>query len=156
MPIRVKKLSPPRKVQRIEAGELGAHAELPPLSPTVFMVLIPPSTNSLFCNVPGVGRVKSREYRDWIKAATADLRLQRVRGTTPVPCQIQVIIRGGRGFPERRDCDNVLKPILDLLVSNGILVKDNVRYVNGVSVRYVPRDGNAAARCTVMVKGDGD
>ena len=74
---------------------------------------LPPSANNLFANVPGQGRVKTREYRTWQTAAGWRLFAQvsadmRVTG----PYVVDIIL------PEKMlgDIDNRIKPILDLLV----------------------------------------
>ena len=43
--------------------------------------------------------------------------------------------KGGR-FKTRGDCDNRIKPVLDLLVRAGILVDDRSDYVSSVSISY--------------------
>lgn len=69
----------------------------------------PPSVNSCWANVAGVGRVRSQSYRRWHKLAFDELTLQRpdrVRG------RFCAVITVGR---KRGDLDNFCKPLLDLL-----------------------------------------
>jgi Holliday junction resolvase RusA-like endonuclease len=37
----------------------------------------------------------------------------------------------------KHDTDNIIKPLIDLLVKAKIIPNDTTRYINGVSVRYL-------------------
>jgi len=127
------------------AGEDGASRG------AAFSLPIPPSTNNLFATVRGGRRVKSRRYQAWIVAGTARLREQGI-GRAKQPASVTVTIKGGRGFNRARDGDNTLKPILDLLVSAGVLTSD--RFVDVPDVRAVYREDRgrgAVAACEVRV-----
>lgn len=97
---------------RIECGEsvTGAHVELP----------LPPSVNACWRNVRGVGRVRTSAYRSWIDAAGWELRSQR---PSHVPGEVSISIRAARPN-RRRDLDNTIKPILDLLSSHRTIEDD--------------------------------
>jgi Holliday junction resolvase RusA-like endonuclease len=122
------------------------------LTPTSFTLPIPPTTNSLFANVKGVGRVRTKKYRSWCEMAGADLFTQKVSGTAPVPCCVSIIVVGGKGFNENRDLDNCAKGVLDLLVSQGILEGDSVKHVTTLMLHYT-RGGYDAPRCRVTISG---
>ncbi len=116
-----------------------------------FTISPPPSVNHLFTNVPGVGRVKSQEYRDWIEAAMMEMQTGPV-GPVRLPCRITVIIFGGKGFNKQRDIDNVLKPVIDLCKTAGVIDNDRVTEVSEVVAKYQPLRGNYAASCMVIVE----
>jgi len=93
----------------------------PHISTTVELP-IPPSVNALWFNAPGRGRVRTDEYRAWLKEAGWLLKEQRVV-RIPGTVGLQLLV----GIPKRRrrDLDNTLKPLGDLLQSNGIVRNDN-------------------------------
>lgn len=100
---------------------------------------VPPSTNSLFANVEGKGRVRSARYRTWSNAAGWDLKAQRVvKFDGPVYLTIAI----GK-LPRNADMSNRVKALEDLLVEHGIIPGDNVEWVKGVNtfISPVPFDG---------------
>ena len=99
-----------------------------------FSLAIPPSTNNLFSSIQprrgGVARrrAKAEYYRDWLKDAGWEIKLQAVIPTEPIAGTLRVLIEAP--LNRRRDLDNALKPILDILGcgKNGlrIIVDDNM------------------------------
>ncbi len=116
-----------------------------------FSLPIPPSTNHLFANVRGRGRVPTKAYTAWRKAASAMIRGGAARPCR-MPCRITVIITGGKGFSVRRDLDNLLKPVLDFCANEGLIADDNVNNVLGVRAEYVPGKAGKSARCEVVIE----
>lgn len=105
----------------------------------------PPSTNGLFINVRGAGRVRSPGYRKW--AADAGWRLQaqrppKIKG----PVNITVLLCPPN--KRRADADNRLKAPLDLLVTHGVIEGDDSRYVRSVTARWV----DEGEPCSVIVE----
>lgn len=80
---------------------------------------LPPSTNALFLNVHGKGRVKTPAYKAWLVEAGLLLKIQRPE---PVVGPYQLEIRVPRKM--RGDIDNRLKGASDLLVTYGIIPDD--------------------------------
>lgn len=86
---------------------------------------LPPSTNSLFANVIGRGRVKTARYRRW-----RDNAVLLVCSTKPTPgrmvgpCDVAIYLP-----PFRGDIDNRVKPCLDVAVAAGIIADDGQRYL---------------------------
>jgi crossover junction endodeoxyribonuclease RusA len=80
---------------------------------------VAPSTNNLFLNVAGRGRVKSPKYRAWIEEAGYVLNGYQ---HTPIHGPVHVTIC----IPDktRGDLDNRAKATLDLLVSRGLIEDD--------------------------------
>jgi Holliday junction resolvase RusA-like endonuclease len=107
----------------------------------VFQVPLPPPANSLFANVAGKGRVKSRRYRAWIKEAGWLVRSQRV-GTIEGAVQIRVEISNSA----KSDTDSFFKSILDLAVRNGLIEDDNSKIVRGLTLDFADIEG---ARVTI-------
>jgi Holliday junction resolvase RusA-like endonuclease len=94
---------------------------------------LPPSTNRLFFNRPGKGRTKTLSYRDWRASEGWGLIAQKI---SPVPGPIVLRLR----LPDRPgrspDIDNVLKAIIDLLVSQRIIEADDKRILRALSVEW--------------------
>jgi crossover junction endodeoxyribonuclease RusA len=81
---------------------------------------MPPSANNLWANVPGKGRVRTKQYRRWREDAGWSIRAARVPKVAG-----RVAIRIHAGLPGRkRDLDNLVKPILDALTSFGVIEDD--------------------------------
>lgn len=99
---------------------------------TVLEIPIPPSTNNMFVNVKGRGRVKSTEYRKWRDAAGWFIQSQ-PHPKVPGKVNITIEVRRGRG-----DIDNRVKPVLDLLVLNRLI--DDDRHVESVTARWADID----------------
>lgn len=96
------------------------HLQLPP----------PPSVNRAFRNVPGKGRVKTRDYRNWRRNAVlsifAQVRAdQRIGGNVAVTVSLPTTMQG--------DIDNRLKGILDALVASRRI--DDDKHVTTITVR---------------------
>ena len=97
-----------------------------------FSLPVPPSANALFTYRAGSRqRIKTDAYRAWIteagwgvaRSGALSDRHKRVRVEIDLP------------FDRRRDIDNGIKPVLDLLVRHSI-VKDD-RWVDELVVRRV-------------------
>ncbi len=95
---------------------------------------IPPSANNLFATVHG-HRVRSLAYKSWIELAGFNL-LQSFPNVTP--CRVTIHVTGGRGWRANRDLGNIEKPVLDLLVTCGVLPDDNTKYVRCIELRFHP------------------
>lgn len=96
------------------------HVKLPP----------PPSVNRAFRNVPGKGRVKTRDYRIWRQAAVLSIYAQvradqRIAGNVSVTIGLPVTLRG--------DIDNRIKGLLDALVASNRI--DDDRFVTTITIR---------------------
>ena len=89
---------------------------------------LPPSTNSLFANVVGRGRVKTTKYRAWRQQAVLLIDVQRP-GRMAGPCDVVIYLP-----PFSGDIDNRVKPCLDAAVEAGVLADDGQRYVRRKTV----------------------
>ena len=100
-------------------------------------VLLPPpiSTNNLFSNIPGRGRVATRDYRTWKKLADDMLRIQaRPRFTIPVFISLML----GEVDVGNMDSDNAAKAAIDCLKRALIIVDDSRRWVRSSRSTWVP------------------
>ena len=128
--VRASSVLPGRKHARLKPEERPQHVQRP-IAPAVELRFpLPPSTNSLFANVVGRGRVKTPKYRAWRQQAvlaicTATPRPGRIAG----PCDVVIHLP-----PFRGDIDNRIKPCLDAAVEAGVLAGDGQRFVRSTSV----------------------
>jgi Holliday junction resolvase RusA-like endonuclease len=100
----------------------------------------------------GLGRTKSREYKDWIKRADAMFMMQRVADRKNFVegrlATFQVRIR----VPKiRGDIDNRIKAILDFLVRVGLTLDD--RYARCVAIE---EDLTLKGECVVTIAQRGN
>jgi Holliday junction resolvase RusA-like endonuclease len=93
-------------------------------------------------------RVKSEEYRNWGAKATMMFKLH----LTPVPksslpVKIVIVVEGK--VNKGRDLSNMVKIVEDSLVNAGILPDDNVKYVSGSAIEYVPSEQEGTVRIEI-------
>jgi len=97
-----------------------------------FTLPVPPSTNALFTHRTGTRqRIKTDAYRAWITEAGWELARQ---GGTSIRGPVRIDI--DMPFNRKRDIDNAIKPIADILVRY-FLIEDD-RWVDEYRVRRVP------------------
>jgi Holliday junction resolvase RusA-like endonuclease len=100
----------------------------------VIRLSTPPSLNNVFRNVPGVGRVRTGDYKRWITQngyAVLAQRPEKHKGDVAVHLRI--------GPRTRSDLDNRIKPILDLLVKMQV-IEDDSRVVE-IRARWMADEG---------------
>lgn len=92
-----------------------------------FDLPMPPSVNSLYRNVPGAGRVKTKEYKTWAHEAQWMLVAQRNQKGKHrcIEGPVEVHVRAYRPGNKRRDLDNILKALLDLLTNSKTIQDDS-------------------------------
>lgn len=82
---------------------------------------MPPSLNAMFRNVAGVGRVKTKAYKAWLKEADDYYWMQKSK-IKPVEGEYKLTIRVPKTM--RGDADNRIKAVSDYLVSREITPDD--------------------------------
>lgn len=89
---------------------------------TIQSEYFPPSVNSLFANVAGRGRVRTKRYREWAAASGWDCA---GKGSITGPFTISIILSR---YKRRKnaDLDNLAKAILDLIVEHKIVEDDRL------------------------------
>ncbi|WP_333826878.1 RusA family crossover junction endodeoxyribonuclease [Pararhodobacter sp.] len=96
----------------------------------------PISTNNLFSNAPGRGRVVTKEYAAWRKQAA-----QMIAAHAPVPrftAPVLIALFVGEKGVGNMDSDNTAKAYLDALKKAGVIHDDSRKWVRGSSVAWVP------------------
>lgn len=92
---------------------------------------LPPSTNALYANKPGKGRVKSEAYRTWKRVVEAETRGQKCKAISG-PVFLTIAVERPPSHV-RRDIDNCNKAPIDLLVDWAVIDGDDNRTVWGVN-----------------------
>ncbi|WP_050578473.1 RusA family crossover junction endodeoxyribonuclease [Rhizobium leguminosarum] len=113
-----------------------------------FELPMPPSVNKMYSNLPGKGRVKTKEARQWAFEAGWMLIAQRNRLGSHM-CflgPVEVHVAAYRPASKRRDLDNILKALLDLLTSTKTIDDDS--QVVAINARWVEE----GVPCTVTVR----
>ena len=90
---------------------------------------VPPSSNNIYANVPGKGRVASSRLKTWRIAAGWDLQRAKPHKWT-VPVYLTIAI--GK-LPANSDLSNRVKAIEDLLVTHQIIPGDTIKWVRGIN-----------------------
>jgi Holliday junction resolvase RusA-like endonuclease len=91
----------------------------------------PPSVNNLFAN-SSAGRFTTQQYRDWQTAAAWRLLADKP-GRVPGPVKITLVYEEKNG---RRDLDNLLKAVLDLLVKHNVIDGDHRTVLREISAKW--------------------
>lgn len=91
----------------------------------------PPSVNNLFANGSS-GRFTTQQYRDWQTAAAWKLLADRP-GRVPGPVKLTLVYEEKHG---RRDLDNLLKAVLDLLVKHNVIDGDHRTVLREISAKW--------------------
>lgn len=82
----------------------------------------PISTNALFANVAGRGRVRTKRYKDWAAAAGWDCN---GKGSISGPFELRLVL-SRRKRRKGQDLSNLVKCVEDLLVAHGIVEDDSL------------------------------
>jgi Holliday junction resolvase RusA-like endonuclease len=101
---------------------------------TTLFLPYPPSVNGLFANRKG-GRRKTAKYTAWLNDAAEDLKVAKYydgfkwkNHTGKVKITLMLKAPDNR----RRDIDNLIKPVLDFLVTHKVIAGDDSRYVQSI------------------------
>ncbi len=103
----------------------------------------PPSTNTLFFNRVGKGRVRTAHYHRWLNEAGWVLKAQRLP-PAPITGDIAVEIVCPWGC-RAGDLDNRLKAMLDLLVAVRVIEDD--RFIVDLRIRWAE-----VAQCRLEIR----
>lgn len=102
-----------------------------------------PSLNTMFRNVPGVGRVRTGDYNAWAKVAGLELMAQKVnQARLQPPLTLTIRLPDSKG---RADISNFVKACEDLLVGANIIPDDNDKVIRKLIVEV----GADKGRCVI-------
>ena len=94
----------------------------------------PFSANAIWRSFKG-RTIKSRKYRDWIVAAGKELEAQ-APACVAAPFGIRIALAKSC----RMDCDNAIKPIVDLLRHHHVIEGDSKKYMRKVEAYHSDHD----------------
>jgi len=114
---------------------------------TIHGIPRPPSSNNMFVNVKGRGRVKSKRYKAWWTQAYYYVKANAPNALVAVARPVMVNITVKRRGPKVGDIDNMIKPVLDLLVTTGILEDDHL--VQEVRARWGQAEDVTVSICAI-------
>jgi Holliday junction resolvase RusA-like endonuclease len=101
----------------------------------------PFSANNMYTPVAKGKMIKSKKYKGWIEANTPILK-NNLLPAAKFPIDVEILIMADVWWKMKSDADNIIKPIVDLLVRAEIIPDDKTRYVNSVKVRYLQGFGS--------------
>lgn len=104
----------------------------------------PPSTNGLFRNVRGRGRVKTDRYKKWRDKASWEIRLQHKGPPLDGPTALTLSMRRPRA---NADLDNHLKAAIDALEEGGAIAND--KQISCITAAWADHEG-----CQITVSAD--
>lgn len=118
-----------------------------PFDPPAYLALPSPiSTNNLFGNAPGRGRVITKEYTAWRKLASDYLRAQAPLPRFAVPVDIMLFV-GERGVGNM-DSDNTAKAYIDAMKKAQIIHDDSRKWVRSSQAIWTPDIAGCVAAIT--------
>ena len=101
----------------------------------------PFSANKMYAPVARGKMVKSKKYNDWIEKNISIIK-DNLLPATNYPIEIEILILADFQWKMKCDPDNIVKPIVDLLVRAQIIPDDTSRFVESVKVRYLQGFGS--------------
>lgn len=114
--------------------------------PVKIQIPYPVSVNTMYRNVRGKGRVKTKKYIDWVKEAERRLWGMHWKERIHIYGKVQIHIKVKRPDKRKRDIDNLAKGILDFLTFQNIIDDDS--NVEKLIIEWV-YDGPAGATVTI-------
>ncbi len=96
----------------------------------------PFSANNMYTPVAKGKMLKSKKYRKWIDLNTPIIK-EKLLPATKFPIDVEILIMADVFWKMKCDSDNIIKPIVDLLVRAEIVPDDKTRFINSVKVRYL-------------------
>ena len=101
----------------------------------------PFSANKMYAPVARGKMVKSKKYNDWIEKNILIIK-DNLLPATQFPIDVEILIMADYKWKLKCDADNIIKPLVDLLVRAEIIPDDTSRYVESVKVRYLQGFGS--------------
>jgi Holliday junction resolvase RusA-like endonuclease len=96
----------------------------------------PFSANKMYTPVAYGKLIKSKKYREWIENNLSVVAESMLPADT-FPIDVEILVMADSKWKMKNDSDNLIKPIVDLLVRAKIVPNDTTRYINSIKVRYL-------------------
>ena len=101
----------------------------------------PFSANKMYAPVARGKMVKSKKYNNWINKNVSIIK-DSLLPAKEFPIEIEILIMADYQWKMKCDPDNIVKPIVDLLVRAEIVPDDTSRFIESVKVRYLQGFGS--------------
>lgn len=134
------------KIRAVGRSERTGSAAVVAAGPVRFTMPCPPSTNKLWFNMPGKGRVKTAAYSDFVQMGLVAISNQKVPSVNGRVLMVYGIERIAKNAMDA-DISNRLKAIEDTIVKAGIIEDDSM--VVGLAISWLPR-ANGLAHVAIL------
>ena len=101
----------------------------------------PFSANKMYAPVARGKMVKSKKYNEWINKNVSIIK-DTLIPAKEFPIEVEILIMADSQWKMKCDPDNIVKPIVDLLVRAEIVPDDTSRFIESVKVRYLQGFGS--------------
>ena len=101
----------------------------------------PFSANKMYAPIAKGKMVKSKKYNDWITKNVTKIK-DNLLPANKFPIEVEILVLADSQWKMRCDSDNIVKPIVDLLVRAEIVPDDTSRFIESVKVRYLQGFGS--------------
>ena len=101
----------------------------------------PFSANKMYAPVARGKMVKSKKYNDWINKNVSIIKDSLIPAKE-FPIEVEILVMADSQWKMKCDPDNIVKPIVDLLVRAEIVPDDTSRFIESVKVRYLQGFGS--------------
>lgn len=105
----------------------------------------PFSANQMYVPIARGKMVKSRKYNAWIEK-NLQVVIEEMAPVSNFPVDIELLVMANHFWRQKNDIDNLVKPLIDLLVKAKIIPDDTSRYIENVHVRYLYISGEPLVR----------
>jgi Holliday junction resolvase RusA-like endonuclease len=105
----------------------------------------PFSANQMYVPIARGKMAKSRKYNAWIEKNLPVLK-EEMLPASQFPINVELLVMANHLWRMKNDVDNLVKPLIDLLVRAQIIPDDTSRYVENVHLRYLYIPGDPMVR----------
>ena len=105
----------------------------------------PFSANQMYVPISRGKMVKSRKYNAWIEKNLPVLT-EEMLPASQFPINVELLVMANHLWRMKNDSDNLVKPLIDLLVRAQIIPDDTSRYIENVHLRYLYIPGDPMVR----------
>lgn len=96
----------------------------------------PFSANKMYAPIARGKMMKSKKYNDWISKNVSIIK-DNLLPANKFPIEVEILVLADSQWKMRCDSDNIVKPIVDLLVRAEIVPDDTSRFIESIKVRYL-------------------
>ena len=101
----------------------------------------PFSANKMYAPIARGKMVKSKKYNEWINKNVSIIK-NTLLPANKFPIEVEILVLADYQWKMKCDPDNIVKPIVDLLVRAEIVPDDTSRFIESVKVRYLQGFGS--------------